>query len=85
MKKFMFSAIAMMAFSLSSMGNTIEETQIYIEEDFVLVDCYANALMSSEALGTVLNWNSRQRYDAFAELYEGCVASGNCHNCLHGN
>lgn len=85
-KKFMFSAIAMMAFSFSTIANTIEkEISLFLDEEIMLTDCYREATQVSNALTAVLELSEAESYQAFATAYDNCVRSGRCSNCLEGN
>jgi hypothetical protein len=89
MKKFMFTAIAMMAFSVGSMANTIDvelvELVAFVESEEVLaVDCYEVA-SAAETLYTILQpGNPTGAYNAFSYAYDICAATMNCPGCLKG-
>lgn len=89
MKKFMFSAIAVMAFSLGSMANTVDVELIdstFDAESQVIweVDCWTVAEFA-EALYTYNNPNnSIGAYNAFSYAYSACAATGLCPSCLEG-
>ena len=81
MKKILFSAIAMIAFSVGSMAN-----KVALEESLTVVDCYQVATdvvndISSDVGGGL---SHQESYELFSIAYDICVGSGECDNCLDG-
>lgn len=80
MKKFVFSAIAVMAFSVSSMANTISEESL---DEIIVVDCYQVATDVVNQINRERGpLSSMEQYNLFSIAYNLCVQSGNCHNCV---
>ena len=85
MKRLFYSTIAVLAFSVSGMANTIEiydlETST-IEDTFL--DCYivAETAMQEHNAETGYLMNYREQYAFFAAAYDLCVSTGKCTNCL---
>ena len=90
MKKFVFSAIAVMAFSVSSMANTIDvelvEPLVFEDNQEVLaVDCFAVAEAAETLYSIIYPGNAAGAYNAFSYAYDICAAiHGNCPTCLKG-
>jgi len=89
MKKFIFSAVAMMAFSLSSMANNsgveLVDPLAFVESVEVLeVDCWTVAEFAEAAYTFIYPNNQSGAYNAFSHAYTVCAATLNCPSCLSG-
>jgi hypothetical protein len=80
MKKFMFSTVAMVLFSMSSFGNEafIEEADLTIR----CVDCYQVAANAESTARSLSIYTEEELFAIFEFNYNTCAASGNCCNCL---
>ncbi|WP_291116754.1 hypothetical protein [Flavobacterium sp. UBA6135] len=95
MKKFIFSAIAMMAFSESSMANInqpiIENVNVQNHDNAIelsndrttVIDCY-NFAEVSENFHYIISGNNDTSvgYQVFADAYDDCVSRLNCPSCI---
>ena len=80
MKKFVFSAVAMMAFLMGSMANTIAEKTL---DGIIVVDCYQVATDVVNQINSEMGGlSSMEQYRLFSIAYDLCVGNGNCHNCV---
>lgn len=95
MKKFVFSAIALMAFSVSSMANTNQPTIGFVDlenldvinelsnDRTTAIDCY-NYAEVSENFHYIISGNPDPSigYQVFADAYEDCTNRLNCPTCI---